>query len=78
MFVTFPVVKSEGWGVIGGLEEGEYQFSVVASVTVGDVKMEGERAETAAVTVKETGRVTSHSVLVRNILHIHVAILFIE
>lgn len=62
MFIPFPVERGgekresgDGWGLVGGLEEGEeYEFSVVAVVMVGEVSMSGERSEPVRVTTYRT------------------------
>ena len=63
MFVVFHVEKSlwrgesgEGWGLVGGLEEGvEYMFSVVAVVMVGgEVRLQGEKTQPITAALEDT------------------------
>ena len=62
MFIPFPVEmreetreRGDGWGLIGGLDEGkEYQFSVVAVVMMGEVSMSGERTQPVRATTRST------------------------
>ena len=63
-FVVFPVEgggggggeSGEGWGLVGGLEEGrEYMFSVAAVVAVdGGTSLQGEESQPATVLVEES------------------------
>ena len=67
--MVFPVERSlgggrgrrkesgEGWGLVGGLEEGvEYGFSVAAEVVVpdGGERLEGVRTQPVTVTIEDT------------------------
>lgn len=62
MFIPFPVERREetrergdGWGLVGGLDEGEeYQFSVVAVVMMGEGSMTGERTQPVKATTLST------------------------
>ena len=66
MSVVFRVERSEGggrresgegWGLVGGLEEGtEYEFSVAAEVVIddGSEKLEGAKTESVTGTVVDT------------------------
>ena len=64
MFVVFPAVETgavrrgesgEGWGLVGGLEEGtKYKFSVVAVVIVGAVSMQGNATQPVTITIETT------------------------
>ena len=62
-FIVFPVEgggggeSGEGWGLVGGLEEGrEYTFSVAAVVTVeGGTSLQGEESQPVTVLMEESG-----------------------
>ena len=61
-FVVFPVEggggeSGEGWGLVGGLEEGrEYMFSVAAVVAVdGGTSLQGEESQPVTVLMEESG-----------------------
>ena len=62
-FIVFPVEggggggeSGEGWGLVGGLEEGrEYMFSVAAVVTVdGGTSLQGEESQPVTVLMEES------------------------
>ena len=60
--MVFPVERSrrrtesgEGWGLVGGLEEGrEYGFSVAAVVVVGGESRQGKKTQPINVTMVDT------------------------